>query len=1262
MFEGIGIQLTADTDGFISGMRGAGRELDSFGNRVKDAETGSGALASTLRSAFIGGGVVAGIAVAANTIRQFTDSMVQAQISVDKLRNGLTFAVGAGNVGAELEFVRASARNLGLEINSTAEQYMKLAAASRGTSLEGQKTREIFTAIAQASTVMGLSAQEAEGALGAVAQMISKGKVQAEELRGQLGERLPGAFQIAARAMGMTTTELDKMLESGQLLANDFLPKFAAQLSNEVAPSVDEASRSMQASVNRLSTAWTDFKQTVSQSGVSSTITSAIGGLATDFEAVSDAMKNAKKEGAGFFVQTLAGVTTAVGRGGFGLLSEAFNTTNYALNSLSGGLLKLRTNLNLVPEAFDTNAQKAAALDGKLTDATNKLQAMRLEFDKRPSDIYLQSEIYQTQLYVQELKAAKTALGELTGGGAGRGRINPETVAASLEAKAQREASYKAALTTYATDSEKLAAEIAKQKAALGDLYTPELEARIRKHFIKPTKDANDDYGRLGATIARELDLANEQLLAGTRLTESDKFRIKTLSQIDESLRKGNITKTQALKLEEQMTVAQAKREEVEKAAAQRRANIAQYQDQVSFQSELDAAYVADSKAREQARLTVDAYEKSIRESNDMLALEASLMGKSATVREATLEQYRIELELKKQIDAIDRSAGLDEAQREELRARARVAAATASTQVTTRVTLAEWKKTSDQIEQTLTDAIMRGFEGGKGFAENFRDTVVNMFKTIVLRPVVSAIVSPVSAVLTGALGIGGQAAAGQSGGANTLAQVGSAGNTVSGVNTLTSMKGWLTDFGGGVASQVSKLGNYLSSFSNSTVAEWGNGLMENATAIGDYAQVAGNALGYFNAAMAASEGKWGKAIGTAVGTYFGGPIGAAIGSAVGGWVDDAFGGGREYTTGQGISGTFSSSGFSGRNYQTWQNDGSSIFGIRTSGSSSGTNYSALDSTMSNSLGNAFLAVQSQTASFAQSLGLSADTILGFSKSITLALGADSEANKAAFQSLFEGIADELARTVVTSGYLKEGERASVALSRLSTSLATVNAAFNTLDKTALGASLSTADASSKLLDLFGGAEAFNAATLSYYQNYYTEAERNAKTTENLVKSFAGLGVAMPDTMAAFRALVDAQDITTESGRTTYTALMGLQEAFASVSKAAEDSAKALIKAANYATFAEYAAATAAAGGTVGVQFDGGSVSSSPMLSLASSLVPAPVAMAASAPADTATAAEVQALREDGKAQSRALASIMERFAQILETWDAIGIPATQTS
>ncbi|MFA9204910.1 MAG: tape measure protein, partial [Bacteroidia bacterium] len=143
---------------------------------------------------------------------EFGKASIDARIEVDKLRVVLGQSVGAENVGREIAYLRSEAERLGTPFTKAAQAYGQLAAASKETALEGQATRDIFKAISEASTVLHLSASDTEGALRAVGQMMSKGKVSAEELRGQLGERLPGAFQIAARAMGVTTVELDKML------------------------------------------------------------------------------------------------------------------------------------------------------------------------------------------------------------------------------------------------------------------------------------------------------------------------------------------------------------------------------------------------------------------------------------------------------------------------------------------------------------------------------------------------------------------------------------------------------------------------------------------------------------------------------------------------------------------------------------------------------------------------------------------------------------------------------------------------------------------------------------------------------------------------------------------------------------------------------------------------------------------------------------------------------------------------------------------
>ena len=150
----------------------------------------------------------------------------------------------------------------------TAPKHGKLQSASRGTILEGQKTRDIFTAVASAGAVMRLSADQQSGALLAISQMMSKGVVSAEELRGQLGERLPGAFQIAARAMGVTTAELQKMLEAGELTAENFLPKFAAALQESVNGSLPAAEKSARAQLQRLENSFTEFKLRIASSGL----------------------------------------------------------------------------------------------------------------------------------------------------------------------------------------------------------------------------------------------------------------------------------------------------------------------------------------------------------------------------------------------------------------------------------------------------------------------------------------------------------------------------------------------------------------------------------------------------------------------------------------------------------------------------------------------------------------------------------------------------------------------------------------------------------------------------------------------------------------------------------------------------------------------------------------------------------------------------------------------------------------------------------
>ncbi len=174
---------------------------------------------------------------------------------------------GSSNAAArELAFVRAEADRLGQSFPELANAYKGISAAAKGTILDGEQTHKVFSSIAEAAAALGLSGAQAEGALLAISQMISKGKVSAEELRGQLGERLPGAFGMFAESMGVSTAQLDKMLQSGEV-GIETLSKFADVLHDRYGKAAEEAALGPMGALNRLSTAWFDFKVALSQSG-----------------------------------------------------------------------------------------------------------------------------------------------------------------------------------------------------------------------------------------------------------------------------------------------------------------------------------------------------------------------------------------------------------------------------------------------------------------------------------------------------------------------------------------------------------------------------------------------------------------------------------------------------------------------------------------------------------------------------------------------------------------------------------------------------------------------------------------------------------------------------------------------------------------------------------------------------------------------------------------------------------------------------------
>lgn len=228
--------------------RGLGSRVREFFRRAaQDSESSTSRMRSSMGS--LRTAILTTFSVVA--VLAFGRSILNTAQQVDALDRSIRFASGA-DAQKNMAFLNQTIETLGLDAMAAKEGFSTLAGSFKGTKLEGEPMRKLFTGISSASSALGLSADNSKGAMIALGQIMSKGKVQAEELRGQLGERIPGAFQIAARAMGMTTQELDKQLQAGNVMAEDFLPKFADELQRTFGKQALENANSLTARINRM--------------------------------------------------------------------------------------------------------------------------------------------------------------------------------------------------------------------------------------------------------------------------------------------------------------------------------------------------------------------------------------------------------------------------------------------------------------------------------------------------------------------------------------------------------------------------------------------------------------------------------------------------------------------------------------------------------------------------------------------------------------------------------------------------------------------------------------------------------------------------------------------------------------------------------------------------------------------------------------------------------------------------------------------------
>lgn len=174
--------------------------------------------------------------------------------------------------------------------------------------------------------------------------------------------------------------------------------------------------------------------------------------------------------------------------------------------------------------------------------------------------------------------------------------------------------------------------------------------------------------------------------------------------------------------------------------------------------------------------------------------------------------------------------------------------------------------------------------------------------------------------------------------------------------------------------------------------------------------------------------------------------------------------------------------------------------------------------------------------------------------------------------AVFGAAGDTIAKVVMPGleKFQSVGEGYLETLIRVSSELENVNSWFDMLGANLITLGISGVSASQALLDLFGGINNFETATSNFYDNFYTEEEKNAKRLEQLTAVFNSLNITLPSTNEGYKNLVKSLDLGTESGRTAYYTLLSVSDAFNEVTKYSEEAKDTLLASYKETTDAAY--------------------------------------------------------------------------------------------
>lgn len=269
--------------------------------------------------------------------------------------------------------------------------------------------------------------------------------------------------------------------------------------------------------------------------------------------------------------------------------------------------------------------------------------------------------------------------------------------------------------------------------------------------------------------------------------------------------------------------------------------------------------------------------------------------------------------------------------------------------------------------------------------------------------------------------------------------------------------------------------------------------------------------------------------------------------------------------TGSGISanaqslGNILDQGFQGQYFADVQTK-KKAFGFTYSTSNS-TQYSQLDSELKQQFGAIFRSVGNTVMTAADLLQVETSAVNKRLQEYVVNIGRIDLKNLSGEQiadrleAVFGAESDKIARAAITGfeSIQKVGEGYFETLSRVAAQFELVRVYTERLGDTMQQTGVNGGLLADSIINAFGGISDYQSAVQQYYEDFFTAEERGADAIIEMTRAMSFMGESVPETTQGFKDLVNAQDLTTESGRKAYATLISLSPAFAEMIQAAED-------------------------------------------------------------------------------------------------------------